>query len=438
MAAENQVAGRAEILGAYVTNREGKQINIERYLMNMSIFEDVYTPFVYCEMVLVDYEEFARKVPLVGEEFLVFSYKSMQGKTVTYQFFLYKQDTSAINPINAAAGYVLRGVTLEKAFDQGKTVFSSYKGTYDGIAGQIFDDYVRVDTNGLEFQSEPSKSIQRFVVPQLTPLEAIDWCRHRAVSSQSEAKTPYVFFRNSNGFYFISLNGLFNRSSQEESAKLNHVYFGKPIPPDQGDLYDDKGQPYKADIVSFDVMTNYDTMDKMRSGAYNSSSFSFDLTTKAFVLRKQFNLSENYSKFQLGNEGEFNTAKFMEPLNNTRCVVFFEPVDFSVELEGTSTNFHPDAIGEMNAYGQVVSEFNAHFRMYGDSNITAGQVLRVSIPPPTGDKTYTRSIDKGLSGSLLCMRVRHDFFFEENVTYYLSISGVNGTNIGAIKDLPNE
>jgi hypothetical protein len=76
--------------------------------------------------------------------------------------------------------------------------------------------------------------------------------------------------------------------------------------------------------------------------------------------------------------------------------------------------------------------------MYGDSNITAGQVLRVSIPPPTGDKTYTRSIDKGLSGSLLCMRVRHDFFFEENVTYYLSISGVNGTNIGAIKDLPNE
>lgn len=433
-AADHQIAGRAEVLQASIKSGS-TQIDIQPQLLNVSIFEDIYTPFVYVELTIADYDEIARKLPLIGEEFFVFSFRSNLGKMVSYQFLLYKNDTGGSNATNTMQAYVLRGVTLEKAFDTAKTVNASYKGTYAQIAGQIFDDYLGRDAGGYSLQYEPTKSVQRFISPFLSPLECIEWCRNRAVSADSAAKSPFVFFRNSEGYYFISLNGLFNKSAGEDLAKLAHVYYGKSTPPDQVDRVDDGGNAYKADIVSYDIQTKYDTMSKQRDGAYNTHSYTFDLTTKQFVFRKPFNASQDANKFQLGNPGEFNRPDFLGLFNDSRCYNYYQPVNFSVELEGTTTNFLPDHVGEMRAYAGLVSEYNAKFRMYGDSNITAGKVLKVSIPQSTGDKQAERSEDPMVTGYMLCASVRHDITIADRVTYFLSISGIKGSFPTSIEEL---
>jgi hypothetical protein len=431
------VLGRAIIKEAVIYNIDGVSLSITDNLISVQIHEDIYNPFVSCEMMLVDYDSLAKKFPLVGEEFFRFSYQSIKGKIVTYEFFLGTKDTAGMNEMNTAKGYVLRGVTKERAFDSAKTVTRGYVGTYASIAGQIFDDYIKPDSDGYSFEFEPSRGVSRYTVPQISPLAAIEYCRGRSVAT-GEARTPFTFFRNSDGYSFTSLSGLFNRMATQPSAAITHTYAARQLPAE----YDEQlANGTKVDIVKFDVASFYDTTEKIDGGAYNADTYSFDLTTKAFVLKKRFNLAEQGNKFQLGGEGYVNRTAFADSFANTRCVAYYVPTDCAWELnDGNSTqkDFYPEYLGEMRSYSNLLSEYNVHYTIYGDSDVTSGQVMKINIPQSRelaskGDARGQQ--DKMYSGSFLCARVVHIFNFGENVDYFVHISAINGARNYSIEDI---
>lgn len=433
----NNSPGKVEIIRAEIYNStKTNAFSIKKNLIAVDIFEDIYTPFVYCDLTVVDFNKIASKLPFVGEEFFVISFKTPNGKQVTYEFYLFNQDDGAIaGNLASMQVYVMRGMTLERAFDAAKTVSRSYKGTYAAIAGQIFDDYIKKDTN-LEFQYEASKSVARYIVPQLSPLQAIEYCRSKAVPNAS-VYSPFTFFRNSNGYQFISLNSLFNKAgSSAEKDPAIHVLSNPSPDPTISDVYEEGGNIIKTDLKSFTAESRHDSLTKVEGGAYNNQSFSFDLTTKQFVLRKDFNLYENLSKFQLGagSKNNTNTDKFLRTFKSSRAYVIYKPVDFSIELEGTQTNFHPDAVGEMMAYSVMLAQQQSAIVMYGDSNITAGQAISIRIYEPT-DQNVNKKVDTQLSGNYIATRVRHNITFDTETLYELHITGIKGTNLETIEEL---
>lgn len=67
--------------------------------------------------------------------------------------------------------------------------------------------------------------------------------------------------------------------------------------------------------------------------------------------------------------------------------------------------------------------------MYGDTDITAGQVMSITIPRSQDIDTQTApkaSQDKMFSGSFLITRLEHIITFNTNVDYYMRVSAVNG------------
>lgn len=425
-------AGRQNTLGkgiiseAYIYNTiSGKKVPILNYLLNIDIYEDIYTPYVYCDMVFADYDSVANIFPLAGEEYFVFAFQSLGGKVSKYHFMLYNKENVAATGTNSATAYVLRGVTLERAFDSGKTVSTAFKGTCSSIAGQIFDRFIAVDTGGLSLNYEPSRSVEHYIPPQISPLAAIEEMRKRAVSI-SEARSPFLFFRSSNGFYFMSMNGLFNVAAAEPSAKITHRY----VSSNPGAEFDEETQlRTNADIVSFEINTLYNTLEKIDNGGYNAHSYSFDLTTKWFGARQFFNMTDAVGKFQLGGSGVHNRASFMENFNNTRCVAYYHPTDLAREFMGTTKDMYPEFMAEMTAYSNMVSEYNVNFTIYGDSNVTCGQVMKVLVPKSrdtsdNGGKTHEAS--DLYSGSFLLDSVRHSITIGENVDYFTVVSGING------------
>lgn len=413
--------GKVSIDQASIYNSLGR-ISIINNLMRVEIFEDIYTPYVYCNLVVIDYNKLASGLPLIGEEYFAITFRSEGGRPINYLFYMYQQDDGVIMPNNKAQGYVLHGMTLERAFDNTATVSGAYKNSYATIAGQIYDDHIKQHTE-IEFEFEPSKSIARYIVPQLSPLQAINYCMHKAVPN-SGVYSPYTFFRNSRGYNFTSYNYLFQRAGNL-SENVVHVY-GRPSPNPQNDEDGTSGgAPTRNDIISFEPQGKYNTLNKIDRGTYNSSSFSFDLTTKQFVLRKQFNLSENKHKFQLGGSGEFNTERFLKTFNNTRCFVDYRPVDFSIETEGASVDFLPDAIGEMTSYVGLFAQQQAGILMYGDSNYTAGQAITIQVYKPT-DQNMTAERDDTHSGTYLLSRVKHTILFDTQNTYELNMTGIKG------------
>lgn len=391
-------------------------------LLSVDIYEDIYTPYVYCEILIIDYNKLASSLPLMGEEFFTIRFKTSEGQFISYTFYLYQQDNGAIMSNNKAQGYSLHGVTLERAFDATKTVSRAYKGSYASIAGQIYDDFVKKDI-GLEIEYEPSKSIVRYIVPQLSPLEAINYCKKKAIPN-SGVYSPYTFFRNARGLHFISFNSLFQMAGNA-SENIIHIFGNSSSNPTSENEEIVGGSRTRTDIISFEPNSKYNSVNKIDRGTYNSLSYSFDLTTKQYILRKQFNLKDNKNKFQLGNSGEFNSEQFLDTFTDTRCYVEYMPTDFSIELEGTQTDFYPDAIGEMNSYLGLFGQQEVSMLMYGDSNLTSGHVLTVGVYKPT-DQNIIPEFDQTLSGNYLIARIKHSLIIGTQNTYELHITGIKG------------
>lgn len=430
MAAQNAFPGKVEIQRAVVYNKLGTNSVINN-LLTIDVYEDIYAPFVYCDILVVDYNKLASTLPFIGEEFFLLDFKTERGDVISYQFLLYQQDKGGIMPNNKAQGYTLHGVTLERAFDNAKTVSRAYKGTYASIAGQIFDDYVKKDT-GLEFNYQQSKSVAKYIAPQISPLQAIEYCRRRAVPN-APPFSPYLFFRNAKGYHFTSMNGLFNMAANQMEGVM-HVFGAKSPNPQSEDDETVGGMQTRSDIIAFDPQAKYNTVDKIDRGAYNTISYSFDLTTKSFVQRKSFNLSQGKGSFVLGNSGEFNTTEFLQTFEDARCGVSYVPTDFSIELEGTQTDFYPDAIAEMNSYRNLVAQQQAGIIMYGDSSITSGQVINLLVYKAS-DEQLVPTIDETHSGAYLLSRVRHQLTFGTNNTYEIHATGIRGTMANTVRGL---
>ena len=78
----------------------------------------------------------------------------------------------------------------------------SYSGEYSTIARKIMKD-----KNGLGLVDEPvitpSLGIKNIIVPNLSPMESLEWMAKRAVNAEFLA--DYLFFENRLGYNFVSL-----------------------------------------------------------------------------------------------------------------------------------------------------------------------------------------------------------------------------------------
>lgn len=428
--------GRAKILEASIySGASGVSVPVMNYLQSVTIHEDIYTPFVSCSVVFIDYESVANRFPLAGEEYFHIKFQSYQGRVIDYNFFLYKSHNIGSTPLNTLRGMELRGVSLEYAFDRAKTVTQAFRGTHSSIVAEIFDTYIQKDAGGLDLSYEPSRGVVKVIPAFWSPLETIEYCRSRAIAS-SAVKSPFVFFRNVDGYFFRSLSGLFSEMSTKAEASIVHTYAPRTV----SATFDERAEVpgARVDIVDYHINSYYDTMEKINYGAYSSDSYSFDILTKAFILNKRFNLSEVGGGFQLGGQGGvFNRPSFVEAFKDTRCSVSYVPTNIANEIDGDgSKDFYPDFTGEKMSYSNLVGEYNFRATLYGDTDLTAGQVMSISVPRSQDTDTQTAKRteqDKMFKGSFLVTRLEHVITFNTNIDYYVIISAVNGARDDTIE-----
>ena len=72
-------------------------------LLSVDIYEDIYTPYVYCEILIIDYNKLASSLPLMGEEFFTIRFKTSEGQFISYTFYLNGLSV-ALHPDNLPLG----------------------------------------------------------------------------------------------------------------------------------------------------------------------------------------------------------------------------------------------------------------------------------------------------------------------------------------------
>ena len=196
---------------------KGGPIDVTAIYDEINIFDSLFLPVVSGNILITDALGLSNRLSFDGSEVIAMEIeKSADLDTASFKkaFRIYKQsDRKNVN--QTTEKYILHFVSDEMIFSDQQRVNQSYETTYSDVVKKLLENYLKI-SNSAKGLYENTSGIKKIVVPNLRPLEALEWCARRSVDAKNSPN--FVFFCNSIGYNFVSLSKLLQ---QESILKIN-------------------------------------------------------------------------------------------------------------------------------------------------------------------------------------------------------------------------
>ena len=242
-------------------------------IVELNINEDIFSPFIYGELSLVDTNGLVRYAPILGagEERLLITYNTPCTDPVQLEFVIYKvKDRSKLDRDSTEA-YTLCFTTPEALKDKEQKIYKTFTGkTYSEYAKQIHGEYLKVE-GGPELEVTPSNYITAFTSDGWTPFQCMKYMANRAVPkefSEFEFARGYLFFRSFERYEFINV-----LSQMQQDPVAHYRYINNRMNPgiSQFDLLSNF-----FSIESYVIKNNDDAILDTLNGKYGSTGIHYD------------------------------------------------------------------------------------------------------------------------------------------------------------------
>lgn len=308
-----------------LTTVNGQQIDVLTQMLNMEIYEDIFSPVITGSITLLDNINLFYKLPICGEEKLTVKFRSWNYDPSGNQkvnYFHRTFDIIKITNVNQLTDYSMQYTLqfaspelkknetthISKAFKSqtiSKIVSNIMTNDYDveeptglGFPTEVLNEpWVRspfVTDNDIEVQYQKideDDSIELFVektkyeepcitIPYMKPFDIINWLSQRAMrnsagrakQSASQDSANFLFFENKRGFNFVSIDTLL-----ENKENVNTEFsFGNGVQ----NKSTGSGMSVVSDTIdTLDIQDCYDVLTNIRNGMYASKLYSYDLYT---------------------------------------------------------------------------------------------------------------------------------------------------------------
>lgn len=274
------VPGGVNVANAVILNAEGRGCNIKDLIVSIDIFEDIMSPFISGNVVVSDSIALAEMLPLQGEETLIleldtpaFVQSGQDRSDINYQrammVHLYKIEAKE----NAALKnvlYKLSFMSLDAVRDMNTKISKTFRGKPSEIAEKILSDEAYLGTNK-ELLIEPSDNQIVYTSNFWSPSKNLMFVAERALSSLNNPN--YLFFENSEGFVFASLDALY------KYPPITTLFRDQQVRATSKDESNDIEREYSK-ILDMSTGEHYDYITRATSGMYGSMIYTFDVETK--------------------------------------------------------------------------------------------------------------------------------------------------------------
>lgn len=386
-------------------NGSGSQIpvDIRSQMLSMSVYEDIEEPSMLLELTMVDSINLVQDYPIVGEEIISVSFFTPGRDNPTkLDFYVYNVESTGTSPTAKGSIYILKAVSPCHYYNASELIEKSYKDTIDEMVKDILKTTLSNSSAGSnKYTVEKTKGILPLTVPRLKPFEAIDFLRQKAISAEFASGGSFVFFENQFGHQFKSVEALLKEGKQDIQSK---VFTYAP------DTISDKERQQYAfrNIIRYTHLGKFDSIEKINSGVVVNTVQAFDILTKQVATTK-FNLSEKAKSFvSTDNKGRLpNSTEFVEKYSKSASKKFFMAKDSSRGDDYIDTN-----LGSKSAYASLLNQNAVRILIYGDSYLTAGDLIQLDLPELSGT-TEKKVSDRNNSGNYLITKLRHILTMEE-------------------------
>ena len=377
-----------------IINAFGVNIDVDFLYGEINIYEDLFNNVISGDVLISDSNNLLNVLNMHGNEFVSIAFNTPGMKKYQKIFRIYKiTDYSLRGTSNAS--FKLHFCSEEFLLNQQYYISKSFKEKkLSDIVKNITRNYLKIPTSKLQDDMIEESTLllnpeqNPLIIPNLKPLEAINWISSFALS-KNDLSPGFFFFETINGFAFKSLSTLYSAP-----VKKNIFYSPKNDDPREsvGFRHD------KLDEMEFKQV--FDILDNVNSGAYASELLKLDImnrtaeydqfgvTQSTMPLLNQY-LPYNLAKNRLGNS-----------LNQASAYVKMFP-KFQDNLANKWLLMRAARLALLN-------NTRLHIDIPGDSSLSVGDVLFVQIPKNSAETDPENIVlDSMMSGKYLITGLRH-------------------------------
>jgi hypothetical protein len=399
-----------------IVTKNGK-LDITKLFQEINIFDSLLSPVISGAVVIVDSIGLSAKLLFDGSEVLLVNIgKDTDSDSFRLKkaFRIYRQSNRATLQQNSEI-YTLEFVSDEFMLSEQLRINQSYQNTYGETVKKILTNYLKVPEQKLKGIFEPTTGVRDIVIPNLKPLDAIEWCAKRSIDQKRSPN--YVFFENNLGYNFVSLSSL-----------LSADYLFKIKFPVKNIEETNVAQELLSP-KHFEVVNQSDKLKTTKDGVAAGTFIGFDPITRT-IQNKRIGFDDHYKAMTHGND----TANFSE-MKNRGGMQSTEAFDSRKSLSIFGANkknsnyikkYDPTSISKIEATEDFVFTRKAIFSnlmnkkikliMPGNFQLTSGFNLNVRVPDFSKKETASENEDRSLSGKYLIIATRHIIKFDIHET----------------------
>lgn len=267
-----------EIITLAIITKGGKRIDVKNIFQELNIYDSIFMPAISGNIILADAIGVINNLLFDGSEVLLVEIGKDRDSILFKKSFRIYKLADRKNANQKAEVFILNFISDEYIHSSQIKVNQSFTDfTNSEIAASIIKRYLNVDT----LNSSLSIGMKKIVIPNLSPLESIEWLAKRTVDINSSPN--FLFFENKLGFNFMSLSDIVN---VPEIAKINYTI---------KNLNDEAVGEEFLGVRDVKVLSQFNFLDNTKSGVYAGSFVGFDPITRTYTT-KNVSFLDHYNK----------------------------------------------------------------------------------------------------------------------------------------------
>jgi len=355
--------------------------------VNFDVYESIFTPGILANITVLDTADYLGQQKLAGGEPVTIVFKPPGGEMVEYKMVVNKVKKAETAPSQKAKSYIVEAGSEEIFNAKDKYVSKVYDNKqFSQMVEDIFKEYLK---SSKKLNIEETKGMQKYVAPNQKPYAAIDMIRRRSVSSQNESST-YVFFENSDGFHFTTIEKIL-RDKKIVRTLVQDNTVGKNFLSSRAN-----------NILQLQVPQQMDMAKSTSSGVMKSSYRTFNIFTLDYKEKDVDKPEDGTAK-----PGKARIKSSYESKHKDQPgLISVMPVANQKDVGLRGKSYIPEQTPKQRAYADALASGVTRMTVIGDTVYKAGVMVTAQITKKM-DSTVNPGLDYALTGDMLISALHH-------------------------------
>lgn len=385
------------------TNNSKAEFGFTTYLQRFTMYEDMFSKFMYVEGQLYDGTSFIQRVGVqAGDIIRITLFKSADdelNQTVTNDFYIESINTGAKLTGGKGSTYTFRAVSKVGWVGLKSKIKRSVTGKVSDIVYKVCEQFFKLETEKLNPANfEETYGDINLSATSIPPFEFIERLNSQAVSAANKAG-------DNNFFFYETRNGVVYKSLRKIVSEANVFEYNIRI--DKNRDKESEEKDYQR-IQEYQVKTVNDQRAKLEQGVLQNQTFTFDFISRK-IEKKSFNLKDTYRDILLMGEHLAFDMDEIDNLVGEQTTVTDDQQHIFPRCSSKSFDQQEDLVSlkhsPSNAQYALMNQTVISCRVLGNPKIKPGDVINIKAAQPNASDT--EEADILLSGKFLVGSVKH-------------------------------